>query len=571
MSSDQQYPYDPERGYGTPPPQQPRYGTHRQDPAYGPQGAYEPHEPHGGAPDAAPDMEATQTWQGQTWDTGSQPTVGNAPAAPPSHQPSYHPYEEQHQRQSPYQGHQQYPEHQQPSRGGPAPAPYGSYEPGRPQTPSQATPPPSSMEETAFLAPVPGSGPAATPGPPASSMEETAFLAPVPASGPAATPGPPASSMEETAFLAPVRASGPAATPAPPASSSEETAFLGAPITAASGPGAAPAPAPAAAQPSGAYPLPPEVPPPEHGSGAQHGAGRQGAGAPPYPAPAEPTSPAPAPAAAPVPGPGPDQAGYNAPSTLGNARVTDAQRARAEGRSPIIPPGIQPAALTALLGLLLAGGAAVGSYALLVPVVVLQAVTATGWFRLNGMWPARQGIALAFLGGLVADVALLVAGRDNGPAAIMGTLGVWVLLTVVLQLRSHADPDTRLTGLLATVVSAALAIIATGYLASSSDAVVVGAVAVAVAALVRALPLPGPVSVAAALIVAAGAGLAMGAVTDFGARGALIGIGAGVCALVGLRAASYDYPSRFVHMTAGVALPLTAAAPVVYLLGRALG
>ncbi len=41
--------------------------------------------------------------------------------------------------------------------------------------------------------------------------------------------------------------------------------------------------------------------------------------------------------------------------------------------------------------------------------------------------------------------------------------------------------------------------------------------------------------------------------------------------MVGLRVASYDYPSRFVHMTAGVALPLALAAPVVYLLGRALG
>ncbi len=87
------------------------------------------------------------------------------------------------------------------------------------------------------------------------------------------------------------------------------------------------------------------------------------------------------------------------PATLaGNARITDAQRARAEGRSPIIEPGMQPALLTAVLGLLLAGGAALGTYALLVPLVVLQGVTAAGWFRLNGMWPARQGIALGFLG-----------------------------------------------------------------------------------------------------------------------------------------------------------------------------
>ncbi|MGW0085461.1 hypothetical protein [Streptomyces sp. NPDC003393] len=260
------------------------------------------------------------------------------------------------------------------------------------------------------------------------------------------------------------------------------------------------------------------------------------------------------------------------PATLaGNARVTDAQRARAEGRSPIIDPGMQPAALTALLGLLLAGAAEVGTYALLVPLVVLQAVTAAGWFRLNGMWPARQGIALGFMGALAADAAVLGAGREHAPAAILGTLGVWVLLSLVLQLRSHADPDERMYGLMATVAAAALAIIATGYMAGGADAVAVGAVSVAVAVLARALPMPTAASVAVSLLAAAGTGIAVGGMTDLGSKGALLGAGAAVCALIGHRAAAYDYPSRFVHFTAGVALPLTAAAPVVWVLGRALG
>lgn len=194
--------------------------------------------------------------------------------------------------------------------------------------------------------------------------------------------------------------------------------------------------------------------------------------------------------------------------------------------------------------------------------------SAAGWFRLNGMWPARQGIALAFAGGFVADVALLAAGRENGPAALLGTLGVWVLLTVVLQLRSHAGADERMYGLMATVVSAALAVLAAGHLAAVPDAVTVGGVAVAAAVLVRALPLPGAASVVVALLVAAGAGLAMGGFTDFGTKAVFLGLVAGGCALIGLRVASYDYPSRFVHMTAGVALPLTAAAPAVYLIGR---
>ncbi|GJF23572.1 hypothetical protein [Streptomyces sp. HO565] len=258
------------------------------------------------------------------------------------------------------------------------------------------------------------------------------------------------------------------------------------------------------------------------------------------------------------------------PATLaGNARITDAQRARAEGRSPIIDPGMQPAALTALLGLLLAGAAAVGTYALLVPLIVLQAVTAAGWFRLNGMWPARQGIALGFAGALAADAAMLAS--DRSPAALLGTLGVWVLLSLVLQLRSHADPDERMYGLMATVAATALAVVAGGYLAADADAVTVGAVAVAVALVARALPLPTPVSVVVALLAAAGAGIAAGAATDVGTSGALLGAGAAVCALIGHRVAAYDYPSRFVHFTAGVALPLAASAPAVYLLGRALG
>jgi len=267
-------------------------------------------------------------------------------------------------------------------------------------------------------------------------------------------------------------------------------------------------------------------------------------------------------------GPAPE---YGPATVTGNSSLTAAQRARAEGRSPIIEPGLQPAALTAVLGLLMAGAAAVGEYALVVPLVILQAVTAAGWFRLNGMWPARQGIALAFAGALTSDVALLAAGRENAPAAILGSLGVWVLLTLVLQLRSHASPDERMYGLMATVVSAALAIVATGHLAAEPDAVTVGAVAVGAAVLARAVPVPTVVSVVVGLVGGAAAGAVMGGLTDFGASsGAMLGAGAAVCALIGHRVASYDYPSRFVHFTAGVALPLAAAAPAIYVLGRAL-
>lgn len=239
--------------------------------------------------------------------------------------------------------------------------------------------------------------------------------------------------------------------------------------------------------------------------------------------------------------------------------------------SPIIPPGIRPALLTVVLAALTAGAAALGRPVLVVPAVLLQAVTAAGWFRLNGMWPARQGIALAFLAGVTADVALLLAPADRVPSAILGTLGVWLALIVVQQMRHRGSADERLTSLTATAASTVLAVLAAGYLAQGGHPVVVGAVAVGLATPVRALPLPPLVSVPLALLVAAGGGYGTAHLLGMSASAVAIAAAAGVCALIGLRVASYDWPSRFVHFTAGVALPLTLAAPVVWTLSHLLG
>ncbi|WP_422396962.1 hypothetical protein [Streptomyces gobiensis] len=256
----------------------------------------------------------------------------------------------------------------------------------------------------------------------------------------------------------------------------------------------------------------------------------------------------------------------------GRRRKPAAPAARAG--SPIIAPGLQPAAVTAVLAALLALTAPLDRLALTVAVVLLQAVTAAGWYRLNGMWPARQGIALAFLAGVTADIALLTASRAHAATAVLGSLGIWVLLILVLQLRNHSSPDERLYALTAAVGSTVLTVLAAAYLAAAAvttDAVITGVAAVAVAALARALPLPSFVSAAIALLAATGAGITAGQLTGLGTSGALLGLATGGCALLGLRVASYDFPSRFVHMTAGVALPLAVAAPAVYVLGRALG
>ena len=303
--------------------------------------------------------------------------------------------------------------------------------------------------------------------------------------------------------------------------------------------------------------------------------------------------PGPMPSNSPAAAPSSPSSAASAPSavTPASANSPGAQGASAASRSgstargdssPLIAPGFQPAALTAALALVLAGAAPLGSVPLALGVALLQAVTAAGWFRLNGMWPARQGIALAFLGGLATDAGLLLADDGDAPAVLIGTLGVWCVLTVMLHLRNHSGPDERLYALTAAFAATALTIVSAGFLASldvaTADAVTVGTSAVAVAALARTLPLPPFVSPCVALLAATGAGVAIGQLTALGGAGAstaptaaggLLGLVTGGCALIGLRVASYDYPSRFVHMTAGVALPLALAAPAVYLFGRA--
>jgi hypothetical protein len=318
---------------------------------------------------------------------------------------------------------------------------------------------------------------------------------------------------------------------------------------------------------------------PEETYGTQYaGYGRPHPGPGPMPAAAPETASGPVPAGAP---PGTAATGQM-PVAPPGATAPGRPGVPRSGGSPLIAPGFRPALLTAALAVLVGGAAPLGPLPLAAAVLMLQAVTAAGWFRLNGMWPARQGIVLAFLGGLAADAGLLLTWSGQAAAVVLGTLGVWCLLTLTLHLRNRSGPDERLYALSAAFTATALTVVAAGFLATldmaGSDAVTAGCAAAAVAALARTLPLPPWVSPAVALLAAAGAGIAAGQLTGLSgggglagpaAAGGLLGLVAGGCALTGLRVASYDYPSRFVHMTAGVALPLTLAAPAVYLLGRA--
>ncbi|WP_371480084.1 hypothetical protein [Kitasatospora sp. NBC_00315] len=264
-------------------------------------------------------------------------------------------------------------------------------------------------------------------------------------------------------------------------------------------------------------------------------------------APAQPYTAAPFAA----PGPGPVGAPFAAP-------------AAPRSGSPIIEPGLQPALITAAVAALLAGGAALGSFGLAIAVALLQALTAAGWFRLNGMWPARQGIALAALAGFTADVAVLLVSGDGGAAAVVGTLGGFFLLLLVLQTFRPSDPAERFYALTVLGSATLVTVLCGALLLAQWVPAAVGAVALAT--VLAAAPLPGPKALGPVLglLAAAGFGLLVGAPV---ALGALAGVGA----LVGRRVAAYDFPSRFVHMTAGVALPLAVASPLIWIGSRLLG
>ncbi|MFF1907833.1 hypothetical protein [Kitasatospora sp. NPDC058218] len=272
--------------------------------------------------------------------------------------------------------------------------------------------------------------------------------------------------------------------------------------------------------------------------------------------------PAPAPAGGPAGGPtGRRRAG--APQGAVPAQPAPAPGAPVRTGSPINDPGLQPALITAGAAALLAGAAALGQPALALVVALLQVLTAAGWFRLNGMWPARQGIALAVLAGLTADVAVLLADSDGGTAAVVGTLGGFFLLVLVLQTFRPSDPKERFYALTVLGSATVVTVLCTALLLADWVPAAVGAVALAT--VLAAAPLPGPKQLGPVLglLAAVVFGLVVGAPPVLGAL-------AGLGALVGRRVAGYDFPSRFVHMTAGVALPLAVASPLIWIATRLL-
>ncbi|MFI6980672.1 hypothetical protein ACIBSV_19050 [Embleya sp. NPDC050154] len=253
-------------------------------------------------------------------------------------------------------------------------------------------------------------------------------------------------------------------------------------------------------------------------------------------------------------------------------------RAARTPRTPIWdPPGMLPALCTVGLAAVLAVTAIAGKPALVLGVAFLQVLTAAGWFRLNGMWPARQGIALVVLAAFATDIAVYAKG-EQGLASVPAVLACTLLVVLALQARSGARPGELLPALTVTTSAALIAAFDVAYLVAgdleggpidAGAAVVAAVFAAGVATLVRAVPLPPAVAPIPSWLLGAaagaGAGIALGGEAPYAA---LLGAGAAALGLLGRRIAGYDHPSRFVHFTAGVSLPLALAAPAAYLLGR---
>lgn len=225
----------------------------------------------------------------------------------------------------------------------------------------------------------------------------------------------------------------------------------------------------------------------------------------------------------------------------------------AKAGSPIVEPGLRPALLTAGLCALLAVATVGGRYGLALGLTVAQGLTAVGWFRLHGMWPARQGIAGVALAAFAVDAAVLVTG---GPAGLAGALGIALVVVLIWQTFRPADPAERFYAL--TVLGSGVLLAGLAAALLLADRVPAALLAVAATTLVAAAPVRGALGPIAALVLGATAGVLAGAPP-------LQAVLAAVGALVGRRVASYDFPSRFVHFTAGVVLPIAVAAPLVWI------
>jgi hypothetical protein len=251
----------------------------------------------------------------------------------------------------------------------------------------------------------------------------------------------------------------------------------------------------------------------------------------------------------------------------------------------------------------------IGQTALLVPVLIAQALLVLGWYAVLGVPGHDLGALLAIGAGFTGDIAMVARGGDPSLGPLAGVLGPAVAVAIAVQLVRTDGRDRVTASLTATLSAVVLSLLAATLVAErgathGETVTVVAMLATGAATAVLAAPLPPTVieapAFAAATVVGTLAGVIAGDMDTW--EVAVLAAVAGVLAVAGRRAAVYvawdvTHPepapaeitggraaSRAARRSAarearrsgeailvvGSALPVVLAAPASYVLGRLL-
>lgn len=198
------------------------------------------------------------------------------------------------------------------------------------------------------------------------------------------------------------------------------------------------------------------------------------------------------------------------------------------------------------------GASLLGQTALVVAVVLAQALLVVGWFTVLDVPGREVGGLLALGAGIVGDLAMLERGSDVSLGPLAGVLGPALVAAVVLQL-ARTDKKGRVTASLTATISAvmlsvlAAALVAERAATHGRTVTIVAIAAAGAASAVVALtlpplpPLPPALADSAAFTAGLAAGGAAGAIAgDMDAQYVLaVATGATVLAVLGRRVATF--------------------------------
>ena len=222
-------------------------------------------------------------------------------------------------------------------------------------------------------------------------------------------------------------------------------------------------------------------------------------------------------------------------------------------------------------------GAATTPVVLGVGLVLVQGLTIAAWYGALDVPGRIGGVAVAAAAALAADLTVLTAGAQRPLAGVPVVLALAVPAGLVHQLARRDGRVGLNASLAATVALVALTALGSAYLAAdagrhggalAASAALGAGLAGAAMALRHGGLLPTVAGLGLGVLAGAAAGLVVGAVTDLGAGTAVAvaAAGAGVGGAGALFGGRAPHPSP---LLAG-ALPVLAAAPVSYVLGRLL-